>query len=179
MSWHYPLPKIHTIRSASLIWSWLRLKKIGDELSFPLLKFSHSLFCLSNGVTTNRRTKFYGPLEAILVIFGRRVSIFWFESSWKNMKNDTTCVRMRSGITLETQKHRKKARRSVEFSSFISCDKQTVFAERKKKVRSAKGCLPSDRSAKGFICVKLFFKEGFILLSPLCGKTSNFSKSSL
>ena len=94
------------------------------------------------------------------------------------MKNDTTFVRMRSGITLETQKRRKKARRPVEFSFFISCDKQTVFAERK-KVRSAKGCLPSDRSAKGFICVKLFFKEGFILLSPLCGKTSNFSKSSL
>ena len=38
-----------------------------------------------------------GPLEAILVIFGRRALIFLFESSWKKMKNDTTFVRMRSG----------------------------------------------------------------------------------
>ena len=38
------------------------------------------------------------PLEAILVIFGRRALIFFlFESSWKNMKNDTIFVRMRSG----------------------------------------------------------------------------------
>ena len=38
------------------------------------------------------------PLEAILVIFSRRSLIFvLFESSWENMKNDTTFVRMRSG----------------------------------------------------------------------------------
>ena len=39
------------------------------------------------------------PLEAILVIFGRRALFiyFLFESSWKNMKKDTTFVRMRSG----------------------------------------------------------------------------------
>ena len=38
------------------------------------------------------------PLEAILVIFGRRALIFFlFESSWKKMKNDATLVRMRSG----------------------------------------------------------------------------------
>ena len=36
------------------------------------------------------------PLEAILVIFGRR-ALFFFERSWKKMKNDTTFVRMRSG----------------------------------------------------------------------------------
>ena len=36
--------------------------------------------------------------EAILVIFRRRALIFFlFESSWKNMKNDTTFVCMRSG----------------------------------------------------------------------------------
>ena len=33
-------------------------------------------------------------LEAILVIFGQRALIFFFEISWKNMKNDTTFVRM-------------------------------------------------------------------------------------
>ena len=64
------------------------------------------------------------PLEAILVIlsFGRRALNFLFESSWKNMKNDTTFVRMRSGpvvITLETQKCRKRAPRSVEFNFSI------------------------------------------------------------
>ena len=36
------------------------------------------------------------PLEAILVICGRSfVSFYLFESSWKNMKIDTTFVRMR------------------------------------------------------------------------------------
>ena len=38
------------------------------------------------------------------------------------MKNDTTFVRMRSGITLETQKCHKRAPRSVEFNFFIICD---------------------------------------------------------
>ena len=40
------------------------------------------------------------------------------------MKNDTTFVRMRSGITVETQKCRKKAPRSVEFNFFIIYDRQ-------------------------------------------------------
>ena len=49
------------------------------------------------------------PLEAILVIFGRRALIFFlFESSWKKMKNDTTFVRMRSGDHLEDAKTSKK-----------------------------------------------------------------------
>ena len=50
------------------------------------------------------------PLEAILVIFGRRALIFFFvvESSWKNMKNDTTFVRMRSGDHLGDAKMSKK-----------------------------------------------------------------------
>ena len=49
------------------------------------------------------------PLEAILVIFGRRALIcFLFESSWKKMKNDTTFVRMRSGDHLGDAKMSKK-----------------------------------------------------------------------
>ena len=49
------------------------------------------------------------PLEAILVIFGRRALIFFlFESSWKNMKNDATFVRMRSGDHLGDAKMSKK-----------------------------------------------------------------------
>ena len=48
------------------------------------------------------------PLEAILVIFGRRALIFLFESSWKKMKNDATFVRMRSGDHLGDAKMSKK-----------------------------------------------------------------------
>ena len=48
------------------------------------------------------------PREAILVIFVRRVLIFFlFESSWK-MKKDTTFVRMASGDHLEDAKLSKK-----------------------------------------------------------------------
>ena len=49
-----------------------------------------------------------GPLEAILVIFGRRALIFLFESSWQNVKYDTTFVRMRSGDQLGDAKMSKK-----------------------------------------------------------------------
>ena len=49
------------------------------------------------------------PLEAILVIFGRRALIFFlFETSWKKMKNDATLVRMRSGDHLGDAKMSKK-----------------------------------------------------------------------
>ena len=59
-----------------------------------------------NFVLANNRTP---PLEAILVIFGRRALIFFlFESSWKKMKNDATFVRMRSGDHLGDAKMSKK-----------------------------------------------------------------------
>ena len=49
------------------------------------------------------------PLEAILVIFGRRALIFFlFKSSWKKIKNDATFVRMRSGDHLGDAKMSKK-----------------------------------------------------------------------
>ena len=48
------------------------------------------------------------PLRLFLVIFGRRALIFLFECSWKNMKNDTTFVRMRSGDHLGDAKMSKK-----------------------------------------------------------------------
>ena len=49
------------------------------------------------------------PLEAILVIFGRRALIFFlFERSWKKMKNDATFVRMRSGDHLGDAKMSEK-----------------------------------------------------------------------
>ena len=56
------------------------------------------------------------PLEAILVIFGRRALIFFVWKLLKRMKNDTTFVRMRSGDHLGRRKNvEKRAPRSVEF----------------------------------------------------------------
>ena len=50
-----------------------------------------------------------GPLQAILVILGCKALIFFlFESSWENMKNNTTFVRMRSGDHLGDAKMSKK-----------------------------------------------------------------------
>ena len=38
-----------------------------------------------------------GPLEAILIVLSCRFLLFLFESSRKNMKYDTTFVRVRNG----------------------------------------------------------------------------------
>ena len=74
------------------------------------------------------------PLEAILVIFGRRALIFFlFESSWKNMKNDTTFVRMRSGDHLGDAKKSKRAPRSVKFNFLlVAIDKRFSQNERRR-----------------------------------------------
>ena len=50
------------------------------------------------------------PLEAILVIFGRRALIFFFclKALGKKMKNDATLVRMRSGDHLGHAKMSKR-----------------------------------------------------------------------
>ena len=48
------------------------------------------------------------PLEAILVIFGRRAVIFFVWKLLEKMKNDTTFVRMRSGDHLGDAKMSKK-----------------------------------------------------------------------
>ena len=49
------------------------------------------------------------PLEAILVIFGRRALIFFYlKALGKKMKNDATFVRMRSGDHLGDAKMSKK-----------------------------------------------------------------------
>ena len=57
-----------------------------------------------------------GPLEAILVIFGRKSLIFLFESSLKQMINDTTFVRMRSGDHLGDAKMLKKGEKGTSLS---------------------------------------------------------------
>ena len=49
------------------------------------------------------------------------------------MKNDATFVRMRSVITLETQKCRKRAPRSVEFNFFNNCDRHKRFSQTERR----------------------------------------------
>ena len=63
------------------------------------------------------------PLEAILVVFGRRaLTFFLFERSWKNRKNDTTSVRLRSGDHLGDAKMSKKGTSLRRLNFFINCD---------------------------------------------------------
>ena len=74
------------------------------------------------------------PLEAILVIFGRRALIFFFV--WKHLEkyeNDTTFVRLRSCDHFETQKCRKRAPRSTEFNFFINCDRHKRFLQNERR----------------------------------------------
>ena len=61
------------------------------------------------------------------------IIIFLFESSWKNMKNDTTFVRMRSGDHLGDAKMSKRAPRSVEFNFFINCDRHKRFSQNERR----------------------------------------------
>ena len=74
-------------------------------------------------------------LEAILVIFGRRALIFFFclkalEKKWKMTPLLCACT---VAITLETQKCRKRALRSVEFNFFIICDRHKRFSQNERR----------------------------------------------
>ena len=61
------------------------------------------------------------PLEAILVTFGRSFLIFFcLYRYWKNMKNDTTLVRMRSNDHLGDAKIHKRAPCFVKFNFFMN-----------------------------------------------------------
>ena len=75
------------------------------------------------------------PPEAILVIFGRRALIFFFlfESSWKKWKMTPLLCACAVVITLETQKCRKRAPRSVEFNFFNNCDRQKRFSQNERR----------------------------------------------
>ena len=94
-----PITRFHNYDASAFV-----KKLVGDEISsYFIFKdwrvFIYKLFC---GRTPP-------PLEAILVIFGRRALIFFlFESSWKKMKNDATSVRMRGGDQLGDAKMSKK-----------------------------------------------------------------------
>ena len=77
---------------------------------FPFVRyFRHLKIKPPLSSSSTKRTLRQDPLEAILVIFGRRALFFLlFESSWKNMKNDTTFVCMRSCDHLGDTKMSKK-----------------------------------------------------------------------
>ena len=75
------------------------------------------------------------PLEAILVIFGRKALIIFFclkalGKIWKLTPLLCVCAVV---ITLETQKCRKRAPRSVEFNFFINCDRQKRFSHNERR----------------------------------------------
>ena len=74
------------------------------------------------------------PLEAILVIFGRRAFIFFclkaLGKKWKMTPLLCACAVV---ITLETQKCRKRAPHSVEFNFFNNCDRQKRFSQNERR----------------------------------------------
>ena len=74
------------------------------------------------------------PLEAILVIFGRGALIFFCLKAlgikWKMTPLLCACAVV---ITLETQKCRKRAPRSVEFNFFIICDRHKRFLQNERR----------------------------------------------
>ena len=74
------------------------------------------------------------PLEAILVIFGRRALIFFclkaLGKKWKMKPLLCACAVV---ITLETQKCRKRAPRSVEFNFFTNCDRHKRFSQNERR----------------------------------------------
>ena len=74
------------------------------------------------------------PLEAILVIFGRRALIFFclkaLGKKWKMTPLLCACAVV---ITLETQKCRKGAPRSVEFNFFNNCDRHKRFSQNERR----------------------------------------------
>ena len=91
------------------------LTNFSFEFFYEIFTEDASLPLLYHGAKKSKMTKNSNqggagpPLEAILVIFGRRVLIFFlFESSWKKIKNDATFVRMRSGDHLGDAKMSKK-----------------------------------------------------------------------
>ena len=74
------------------------------------------------------------PLEAILVIFGRRALIIFVWKLLEKNENYTTFVRMRSGDHLGNAKMSKKGaslRRIYLF--FISCDRQKRFSQNERR----------------------------------------------
>ena len=85
-------------------------------------------------VIFGRRALRQDPLEAILVIFGHRALIFFclkaLGKKWKMTPLLCACAVV---ITLETQKCRKRAPRSVEFNFFNNCDRHKPFSQNERR----------------------------------------------
>ena len=81
------------------------------------------------------RFLFRSLLEAILVTFGRRALIFLllFESSWKNMKNDTTLCAWTVVITLETKNVEKRHLTPSNLTFLTNCDRRKGFSQNKRR----------------------------------------------
>ena len=118
-------------RCAQQSW-WQTLWRPAEGYALPRLPlFLVVRITLSNCLARNTRSIRQDPLEAILVIFGRRALIFFlFESSWKKMKNDTTGMRMRSSDHFGDAKMSKRAPRSVEFNF---CDRHRQFLQNERR----------------------------------------------
>ena len=81
------------------------------------------------------------PLEAILVMFGRRALIFFYlKALEKNEKMTPPLCACAVVIILETQKCRKRAPRSVEFNFFINCDRQKRFSQNERRRIALQNC---------------------------------------
>ena len=83
------------------------------------------------------------PPLSYFVIFGCRALIFFllFESSWKNMKMTPLLCACAVGITLETQKCRKRVPRSSNLTSLLIAIDRNGFRRMKEEGQIYKGCL--------------------------------------
>ena len=100
-----------------------------------LEKLHHSNFVRVRYVFWKAEYLRQDPLEAILVIFGRRALIFFFclkalRKKWKMTPLLCACAVV---ITLETKKCRKRAPRSVEFNFFNNYDRQKRFSQNERR----------------------------------------------
>ena len=66
-------------------------------------------------------------------LWSQRINFFLFESSWKKWKMTPLLCACAVVITLETQKCRKRAPRSVEFNFFIICDRHKRFLQNERR----------------------------------------------
>ena len=121
-------------------------------LQGPWEKFGSARLCRQKANFVNRRKLLLrqDPLEAILVIFGHTVLIL-FESSYKIWKMTPLLCACAMVITLETQKCRKRAPRSVEFNFFINCDKQKWFSQN--------GGRRADLQNVIYLFIDMFYKD--------------------
>ena len=106
---------------------WIKLRLIASQLLLCAIFTSFHHAVLLESLRQD-------PLEAILVIFGRRALIFFCVKAlgkiWKMAPLLRACAVM---ITLETLKCQKRAPRSIEFNFFINSDRQKRFSQNERR----------------------------------------------